>query len=134
MIKRGEIYTVDIRYNIDSSIHRRNKRVFDLAVSIVFLLLYPILFIFQQDKLRFMKHIFQVLFGRKTWVGYSSQHPIDFPVIKPSILGIADSLEVSDLDTQTLYRLDFLYAKDYEVGEDLTVLLKSWRKLGYERN
>ena len=130
----GEIYTVDIRYNIDGSIHRRNKRVFDLAVSIVFLLLYPILFIFQQDKLKFMKHIFQVFFGRKTWVGYSSQDPSDFPVIKPSVLGIADSLAVSDLDTQTLYRLDFLYAKDYEVGEDLTVLLKSWRKLGYERN
>lgn len=130
----GEVYTVDIRYNIDSSIHRRNKRVFDVFISISFLLLCPILLIFQQDKFNFIKNIFRVILGSKTWVGYSSISPVDFPELKPAVLGIADSLTVSKLDVQTLYRLDFLYAKDYEVGEDITVILKSWRKLGHGRN
>lgn len=130
----GEIYTVDIRYNIDSSINRRNKRVFDLFISIVFLVLYPIILFFQEYKLNFISNIFLVLFGKKSWVGYSSTDSKDFPVIKPAVLGIADSLSGSNLDTSTLYRLDFLYAKDYEVGEDLTVILKAWRKLGYGKN
>ena len=97
-------------------------------------MLYPIILFFQEYKLNFISNIFLVLFGKKSWVGYSSTDSKDFPVIKPAVLGIADSLSGSNLDTSTLYRLDFLYAKDYEVGEDLTVILKAWRKLGYGKN
>jgi GT2 family glycosyltransferase/uncharacterized membrane protein YqaE (UPF0057 family) len=129
----GEIYTVDIRFNIDSSIHRRNKRVLDFIISIVFLLISPILVLLQENKMNFIRNIFLVLLGYKTWIGYSGHTPNDLPKIKKSILGVADSLDIESLDESTQRRLDFLYAKDYEVGDDLLVILKAWRKLGYDK-
>jgi len=129
---QGELYTIDIQFKIASPMARRNKRVLDLMVSGICLILSPILWLFQKHKMAFFRNIFQVFFGSKTWVGYtkSGYTSGDLPSLKPSVLNPSNALNIKDLDAITQQRLDFLYAKDYGVGKDLDVVLRSWRDLG----
>ena len=77
-----------------------------------------------------IQNCFKVFWARLTWVGYTEQENNSFPRIKPSVLNNADVLPVQDLDCETKYRLDFLYAKDYEVEDDISLMLKAWKKYG----
>lgn len=126
----GEVYTVDIRFNIDAPIHRRNKRLFDIVFSGLLLILAPILMPFQESPFKMIQNCLSVLFGKKTWVGYTDIKNDAFPKIKRSVLNNADVLPVLELDKETKYRLDFLYAKDYEIEDDINIMLKAWKKYG----
>ena len=126
----GEVYTVDIRFNIDAPIHRRNKRLFDIVFSGLLLILAPILMLFQESPFKMIQNCLSVLFGKKTWVGYTDIKNDAFPKIKRSVLNNADVLPVLELDKETKYRLDFLYAKDYEIEDDINIMLKAWKKYG----
>ena len=87
---------------------------------------------FVNAKVSFLKNIFQVLLGQKTWVGYlpipnSLKH---LPPLKPAVLSPRDGLPMIISNETTLHRLNFLYAKDYTASRDLEVIWGGWRKLG----
>lgn len=52
------------------------------------------------------------------------------PSLKPGVLSPTDAFPGKQLDEATARRLDFFYAKDYEIGRDLEVVRKGWRALG----
>ena len=94
-------------------------------------------FFLQRRPLGFIKNLFQVFFGKKTWVGYAKNngqkvagHAQLLPKIKPGILSPLDALGNRQLDPATVQRLNFLYAKDYDVWRDLEVVWKGVRDLG----
>jgi hypothetical protein len=75
-----------------------------------------------------------VIIGKKSWVSYAShrspaigQH---LPKIRKGVLSPLDALGRRHLDDATIQRLNFLYAKDYDVWRDLEVVWKGWRELG----
>jgi hypothetical protein len=133
----GELYTIEIRYQIATPMARRNKRVFDLLLafgllpfSIVFLLLV-------KNKWGFLKNIFQVFVGKKSWVGYAigkQQQAIGgghlLPNIRPGVLSPLDAIGKRQLDAATVQRLNFLYAKDYDGWRDWEIIWKGVRELG----
>ncbi len=133
----GELYTIEIRFNIATPMSRRNKRLFDLlAVTTFALFALPLLF-FVKKKKGFLKNIIQVFFGKKTWVGYAGSNtdvsqvePPNLPSIRPGVLSLRDGQPKRQLDGPTIRRLNFLYAKDYEIHHDLRIIWKSLRKLG----
>ncbi len=118
--------------------HRRNKRIFDISAAILLLLLSPILLFFQQHILIFFKHIFQVLWGQKTWLGYKKQlfarkNGFKLPKLLPSVFSSADlatKLQPENLAFETIERLNFLYAKDFDIWNDVTLLFQKWREIG----
>ncbi len=120
----GELYTIDIRYNIAETLKKRHKRLFDIAVSMLFMVFLPFILVFfiKKDKMSFFNNIFAVLFNKKTWVGYDDA---SLPKLKPAVFAPADEHKNLDLSEATKIRLNFLYAKDYAIADDWRILMKS---------
>jgi hypothetical protein len=128
----GDLYTVELRFQLAQGMQRRHKRLFDFSLALLFLLLSPILAWWQASLGQFLRNIFRVLFGRATWVGY---HPADvqqrnLPKLPPGVLSPCHALPALPRDLATLHRLHLLYAKDYRLSEDWRILRRGIRHLG----
>ena len=122
----------DLINAIDTVANRRNKRLLDLVLGIVFFGLSPIIALTQKKPLGFIKNIFKVLFGIKSWVGY---YPIEnqiqqLPKIRLGVLNPIDSVKFKNLDTDTIKQLNLLYARDYNLWKDLNIILFAFREMG----
>ncbi|MBI1227829.1 MAG: glycosyltransferase [Bacteroidetes bacterium] len=130
----GELYTTAVRYRIANPTARRSKRLLDLLLAFCFLpMALPMLFLVKNGG-GFLRNLMAVLFGKKSWVGYSSGQSgaanLKLPKLKSGILGPADAFPDKQLDEATIRRLDFFYVKDYGIGRDLAVVMKGWQELG----
>jgi GT2 family glycosyltransferase len=121
----GQLYTVDISYRIDQPVQRRNKRVFDLLLSLVLLGCWLLLlgWWWLPRPLGRWSAIGSVLLGRRTWVGYfpGSTHLRDLPRLRPGVLPPYTG-RGGDLEEATKRHLNVLYAKDYAVEDDWRVV------------
>jgi hypothetical protein len=127
----GELYTIDIRYQIADPQQQRNKRLLDIALSVLLLGLSPILALFLKNKINFIKNIFAVLLAQKTLVGYADA-PLqqqNLPRLRPALLSIADLHPHIALSHATKAHLNFLYAKDYDNAKDIEIVWSAWRKI-----
>lgn len=131
----GELYTIDIRLNIDQPFQKRNKRMLDVGLSFLFIALFLPLLPFVKRPAGFFKNIFSVLFGKKTWVGFAHQVLSDdahvhLPRLRDGVLSPLDQLQKQVTDVGTIHRLNVLYARDYNVYKDLAVIGKGYKNLG----
>jgi GT2 family glycosyltransferase len=125
----GDYYTLDIALNLYQPRQARAKRLLDVLSSLTLLALAPLLLWFQADKGQFLRNGLAVLLGRRTWVGL--RYMAGPAKAVPAVLSPADAAASPTLlNEATRRRLELLYAKDYEPGVDLGILLRSWRKLG----
>lgn len=126
----GELYTIDIRFQITERINKRNKRFQDILVSIACLLLSPILIFIVNNKSVYFKRIFEVLFARKSWVGYipETEKQNNLPTISLGVFSPLDAIRLKKIDEHTVKRMNFLYAKDYNTSNDLDIIWKGLMK------
>lgn len=125
----GDLYVIDIN-SIGKSGNLRNKRLFDLGISLLLLPLSPILMFFTKKPAGFIVNIFKVIFGLRTWVGYSVHKDISLPKIKKGILNPADVFHSREINSDTSSRLNMLYARDYRMGTDLNIIWRGFRSMG----
>jgi hypothetical protein len=126
----GDFYTIEINLLLNKPFERHKKRIFDIVFSILTLGLSPILLLFQKKPLHFFNNWFQVLLGRKTWVGYAKSENVKLlPRIKEGVLSPLDRNN-RIMNEISIQKLNFLYAKDYSIEKDFIILLKSLRSLG----
>ena len=124
----GELYTIEIQFNISEAKHRRIKRTFDLLIGLFGLILSPILILFQQYKLSYFTNMIQLIIGQKSLVSYHSiKRNEELPSLKKGILKPSDGI---DLDEEALFQQNFIYAKNYNVGIDLQILHSNLGALG----
>lgn len=128
----GELYTIDIRFNIASPVQRRNKRMLDIGLSIFFVMALPVIIFFEKRPLYFIRNIGRVIFGRRSWVGYTpvAEQSVVLPSLRKGILSPIHALRFRQLNLPTVQRLNFLYAKDYDTGRDLEIVWKGRKDLG----
>ncbi len=125
----GDLYIL----NINTLINRENlrkKRLFDLIFSSLMLISAPLFILFFKNKKRFIQNITQVLVGKKSFVGFSedvAKKDVRLPIIKQSLLSPIDAIEIKTPEIQE--KLNLLYARDYSMRKDFSILLKAWRKL-----
>ena len=129
----GELYTYDIAYNLDAQYLRRNKRILDIFLAVLLLLTSPVLSLFVDDKAGFFKNLIEVMKGKSTWVGYlTSNEDHAFPRLRPGVLG---PLATQDLpDSELAHDADFLYARDYNLWKDVTLIATNIKSLGCQKN
>lgn len=128
----GDLYTMEIN-SIGKYTNRRNKRFLDFSVSLLLIPAIPVLIFVVRKPLGLIKNLFKVLFARKTWVGYcktKSAKTNKLPEIKSGVLNPAHALRISNLNSDTLDRLNLLYARDYKVKNDLDIIFNGFRNLG----
>ncbi len=127
----GDLYVIDIN-SVSKAVNRRNKRVIDVGVSLFLLPFFPLLMWTMKRPGGFVKNLFSVLLGMKSWVGYApaANDNINLPKIRPGVLNPSDVLPESQRTLVICGRLNLLYAKDYKVGNDLNVIRKAFREMG----
>ncbi len=125
-----EMFAINVN-SVNLPANKRNKRLFDLAVSMLLLFTLPVHLLTQKNRSGFLKNLLLVIAGRRSWVGYHRTPVIDkLPRIKKSVLNPGDALPGKVLDQDTMNNLNSLYAKDYKVENDFQVLIKAYRLLG----
>jgi hypothetical protein len=128
----GDLYIIDINA-ITKKINRRNKRLLDLTASAFLLMLSPLFLFVVKNPIGFIRNVFVVLFARKSWVGYIHLSHSDhqhLPDLKKGILTPLDALNRKEISEEALLRLNFLYARDYKVQNDMIIIFKGIRNLG----
>ncbi len=126
----GDLYVLNVNA-ISKMSNKRNKRLFDVLASLIFLFFGLFLIWFFNYKSGFLSNIFKVFSGRKSWVGYipEQQATENLPALKPGILNPADLFPELNLDTEKKSQLNMLYAKDYNISTDTEIVLKGWQNL-----
>ncbi|RYU82125.1 glycosyltransferase family 2 protein [Hymenobacter persicinus] len=127
----GDYYALDIALNLFRPQQVRNKRVLDVLTSLGLLLGAPLFIWLQKHKAGFLRNCLRVLGGSRTWVGL--RYMAGPRNTRRAVLSPADAAQAGTLLTEaTRRRLELLYAKDYEPGTDLSLLLRCFRHLGRE--
>lgn len=124
----GDLYVVHIN-SIAKENNKQNKRAFDFAMALSLLFLSPFIIWFIHSKTGFIRSIFEVFFGNRSWVGYCSGTQNHLPPIKKGILSPA-SLYPETIQEKKKDELNIVYAKDYRLMNDLEIVLKGWRNIG----
>ncbi|MCK5840170.1 MAG: hypothetical protein KAG99_09985, partial [Bacteroidales bacterium] len=128
----GDPYIIDID-SIDKINNRRNKRFLDFIVSICLITSLPVTLFIVRKPIGFLRNIFFVLFGRKSWTGFyinKSTDIVSLPKIRPGVLNPSDAFLDLYLSDETRNRLNLLYARDYKLSNELNIISKGFRNLG----
>ena len=127
----GDLYTIDRSYNLSDFAQLRNKRIVDIACSIVFLVLYPIIAINIKKPGTFLATIFKVIFGKMTWVGYSPLNTnIYLPKLRPGAIRPYNILTDYEPVNEVKMQINIAYAQHYNPMTDINLLLKNYKYLG----
>lgn len=125
----GDLYILNLNA-LNSIENKRKKRFFDLSLSLFLILTSPISIFSFSDKKNAFKNFVAVLRGKKSFIGYTDKEmktDVRLPKTKIGILSPAEAIE--DCTQSIREKLNLLYARDYSMRKDLSILLKSWRKL-----
>ncbi len=127
----GGFITNATKYSIAMPLQRRNKRLLDITVSILFLLAAPVIILIKKNAAAFYKNAFTVLTGKKTWVGYAIQKN-SLPIIKASVItSTALPATLNDLPTESLHKSDEWYASGYTMMTDFKKIGRGFKYLHY---
>lgn len=127
----GDLYTLDLRYNLSSFAEQRNKRVFDIIASILLLLAFPFCFFMMRKPSGFISNCLQVLAGKKTWISYA-QGPdnSNLPKIKPGVVPAYFLQDGYEPGINIRQQINNAYAREYTPNSDFTLLIKNFKFLG----
>jgi GT2 family glycosyltransferase len=128
---QGDFYTLEISLALNNSLQLRKKRILDVLLSLCFLPLLPVLLTVVKKRLNFLSNIFSVLIGDKTWVGYISHSAnTTLPKLKKNVLTPMDAYPNREVNEAALNKINFMYARDYNTGKDLSIILNGIANLG----
>lgn len=116
---------------VSSAGARRRKRLMDIGLALFFLVTLPVGIWFVRDRGGFVRNLFRVLRGERSWVGYfpAIDRSLRLPKLRPGVLDPVRSDHLQPVPL-TVQRMNLEYAKDYRVMEDLRRVLGNFSRLG----
>ena len=125
-----DAYTVQV-HAITQKESRIRKRCFDMVTAVLLLLLLPVDVWFVRRKGGFVRNIFAVLSGRKSWVGFCRPRTDGaLAQLRLGVLTPVDNFRNNDFSDEMLALADQLYARDYTVKNDIVIVWRGFSKLG----
>ena len=127
----GDLYVIDIN-TITKLSNRRNKRMFDLLLSLSLLFLYPLVIWIMKKPIGLMLNIFSVILGYRSWVGYSlrTESDVHLPGIRKGVLNPEDALKNKEIPREINQQLNLMYARDYKLTNDFNIIIRGFRDMG----
>ncbi len=129
----GDLYAIDVNLKIENVREKQLKRIFDIFSSLFLFVSLPLNIWFVSHKFNYIKNIFRVFFGAKTWVGYVKNDSTyyNLPKIKNSVINpvMASGLNIENKLNSN--RVNLLYAKNYSIEKDFIYVIKSFKLLGF---
>jgi len=127
----GDLYLAERTYALLRPQNLRIKRVFDFTLAVLMFPLIPFNVFLIKDFRSFMTNWWNVLCGRKSWVGFSTQKNIEaFSQVKPGVLHPSENLKEFNLTDEDLAETETIYARYYSLSDDLHLFLKYYSLLG----
>ncbi len=125
--KKGDLFILDVN-SISKEENRKKKRTFDLIISTLLIVLFPITFILSRSINGVLGNLWKVMSGQKTLVGYgtSQTQNSDLPVLKPSVISVTKGSTHPEVQR----KMNVLYARDYKWRNDLLILFRNLNALG----
>ncbi len=119
-----DLYVEELR-TIATPLNRRNKRIFDVLCSLLLMVLSPVLIWFQKRRSQYLPHCWQVLTGRKTWVG------TDGVVTRKGVFGPEDNLRhrTKAIRPELKERLHLRYMRNYKLTTDIQIIMNNLRNI-----
>ncbi|UTW65292.1 glycosyltransferase [bacterium SCSIO 12643] len=120
----GEILSIHTTNTFLKEESKNNKRFFDIFISLILLVGSPILIFIQKSVKDFLRNLFQVLIGQKTWVGFSpiDDHQSLSQSIKPTVLHLGMAYKGQNKPKDFFENLNLSYAKKYDPLLDLSII------------
>ncbi|MDQ6889717.1 MAG: glycosyltransferase family 2 protein [Bacteroidota bacterium] len=125
----GNFLTKEPGFRLSLPVSRRDKNVTDVIVSLFFIATFPAHLLIKRRPFVFFKNAFEVLFRKKTWIGYALEEK-DLPPLKEGILtttGFPSTLNT--LSQKRLHAVDLLYAKEFRYNLDLELIWLNYKFL-----
>jgi hypothetical protein len=100
---------------------------------LILFVLSPFLLFFVHSRSGLYRNVFRVLQGERTWVGYCEKGEGDLqglPSIRKGVLDPLIGKGEEREDPELVRKLNVVYAKDYRVRNDLSILFRGVRSLG----
>ncbi len=128
----GELYVLHFN-TLSRIVNKRKKRLFDVVMSVIILVLSPALIFAVEKPAGLYRNLFNVLKGAASWVGYfqstGGNHP-GLPKIRPGVLTPHDLHSVSFSGQNSDEQENLMYAKDYRLSNDLRIMIEGCKNLG----
>lgn len=114
----GDSYITNQNYRLNKNVVKAQKRIADFVFSIV---LSPILFVRKKMSL---SDFWQVIFGKKTLVGYTASAKNKYlPKIKNGVFKIVSDT-ANNISDEDIFYFNNNYAKNYSVYMDMRIILQ----------
>ena len=127
----GDLYTIDRRFNLSDFAQVRNKRMVDLAASLLFIIFFPFTFFLVKKPWAFFVNCFKVIAGSNTWVGYAAGvNTNNLPAIRNGIIQPYNILPGYEPSPEVKTNINMAYAEHYAPITDVNLLLKNYKFLG----
>ncbi|PQJ10250.1 glycosyl transferase family 2 [Flavipsychrobacter stenotrophus] len=126
----GDLYTIDRSFNLSSFAMQRNKRLVDIVMSLLLLILFPFTFFLVKKPGTMFTNIFSVLSGGKTWVGYAPGTATNrLPALRPGALPPYNILAGYEPSDHVKLQINLAYAQHYTPATDIGLMMKNFRFL-----
>lgn len=127
----GDLYVAEKSYALFKPENLRSKRLFDVCMSLLLILTLPVHLMLVNNRSGLIRNIFDVLFGKKWWVGFKTEKNIS--AFSQSLLGVLHpsmTLKAFLLNVQDEEMAELTYARHYNLGTDIRIFLKNYSLLG----
>lgn len=127
----GDLYMAEKSYALFRPENLRRKRLMDVLLCIMFILVTPLNLILIIGFRQFLSNWFSVLKGKKSWVGFSSSiSKRKFPHAKQGVVFPFDDIRHFALTEQDITAAELNYARHYSVSRDLELLFRNFKYIG----
>ena len=117
-------------HSISQPSNRRAKRTFDIVAALGLFLFIAVDIWFVREKGGFVRNIFAVLAGRKSWVGCSDPSIAVTAGLKPGVLCPTDAYPNNTFSPEMTATADRLYLEDYNVRQDMRTVVRGFGRMG----
>lgn len=116
-------------WRLNNPIYCRTKTIFDISFAIFILLTFPIHLLLKKNVSGLFKNCFEIVSGKKTWVGYALPEP-SLPLLKKGVISTT-SLPAykNNLPEINLHSKDKLYATYYHIFIDMNLVKRGYKYL-----
>lgn len=126
-----DIYMIDLS-TINKPSNKRFKRALDVIISLVVIVCLPVLIFVVKKPLTLIMNVIRVLISRVSWVGFdhvSNTDEVKFPLMKQGILKPSAVLSEENRNDSNIEKVNIMYARRYNVFNDLNIIVKGFFRL-----
>jgi len=116
--------SIQVKYILNDPLYRRLKFMVDILFALLLISFLPVIWIINGARASVIRHIFEVLIRRKTWIGYGGESS-DYqflPQIPKGIISFPMAKKFQCIEKGHFKHMNIRYATQYSLWDDLELI------------